>query len=113
VAHAQPEHEPNRERLAECLPTGGHRHRVAPVDLRDARAHRDARRRVEEQRGVDERVTAHRVGHPDRAVPELVELGGELAGTIDRLQVENERPDADPAEVHQLTHRWTRNENTF
>jgi hypothetical protein len=101
MAHAQPEHEPPRERLGDGLPAPGHRHRVASVDLRDAGADRDAVRPLEEEGGVHERISADGVRDPDGAVPELLELGRDLACPRDGLEVEGERPDADPAEVHQ------------
>ena len=54
----------------------------------------------EKQRGVHEGIAAYGVRDPDGAVPQLLELGRQRSCMRRGLEVEAERPDADPAELH-------------
>jgi hypothetical protein len=100
VAHAEPEQEAAGERLAHRLPRRVHRHRVACVDARDPGGHDQAGRRAEQERRVHERVAADRLGQPNRAVPQRLDLGDRVPGRGRGLEVELEGPEAHASEVH-------------
>ena len=80
--------------------TAVHGERVTGPDPGDAGADHDARRRAEQLAREHERVASRHLGQQDRAVPELVELGGELLRPGDGLHVERVRPESDRSEFH-------------
>ena len=98
VAHAEPDDQTVRERLAD----GGHRgcrcHRIASPDAGHARAHGDAVRAAEQERGVGEGLLAPRLGDPDRAVAEAFDLGRGRRSLRRRQLLQREREHADRAE---------------
>ena len=74
--------------------------RQAVEDVGDAGGHDQALGGRQQHGGVGSGLAAHGLGDPQRAVAELLELGGDLAGPRRGLEVELAGPDAGASQVH-------------
>ena len=103
VADADPEQEAPRIGVRERPGSVRGRHRVARVDVGDARGDHGPLREREERRGLREALLRpDALAEPDRRVAELLELGSERARLRRAPQAERSEPHADPSELHQL-----------
>lgn len=98
VADVEAEEEPVRVGLGEGAVIAVHGQRITRVDPCDAGADHDPGRRTEQPAGEHERFPPGHLREQDRAVPQRVELRGEVARRLDGLQVECVGPDTDGSE---------------
>ena len=84
VADPNPEEEPPAPTLAERPLAGRHRHRVANPDVGDTGRDDQPGARRQEQGGVGERLAPGGLAHPERPVPERLDLKREIFTDIER-----------------------------
>ena len=99
MADPEPQEEAARMRLLDGALGVGHRHRVAGVDVGDARRDRDGVGALKQQGGHHERVPTDRLRNPNGAVAQLLHLSGEFNSTHRGHLVQHRGPDPDPSHV--------------
>ena len=80
VRHAEPEHEPAAGQLSQRLLDGAHGHRVAGVDVGDARREHEPLGLPSQVAQERERVAADGLRHPQRVVAPRFQLTAEIGG---------------------------------